>query len=191
MEAGKRRQRRSIRWVGHDYAQAGAYFVTICTHGHVCLFGRVVDDIMQLNAAGTAVERCWDAIPGHFPQVALDAFVVMPNHVHGIVVIGNVGARHASPVPGDAEGAAERDEGARAKGAPARSLGAIVGSYKAAVSRQINRMRASAGESVWQRNYYEHVIRNARQLHRIRRYIEANPANWAVDRENPAARARP
>jgi len=107
MEARKRRQRRSIRWVGHDYAQAGFYFVTICTHGHVSLFGRVMDNVMELNAAGRAVERSWRAIPTHFPQVELDAFVVMPNHVHGILIItpsdgpmaiGAVGAYNDSPV---------------------------------------------------------------------------------------------
>jgi len=189
MSERKRGQRRSIRWAGRDYAQAGWYFVTICTADRQNPLGRIEGAEMRLSQMGQVAEGCWQAIPDHFAGVALDAFIVMPNHVHGIIVISDEGARHASPVPGDAEGAAERDEAARAKGAPARSLGAIVGSYKAAVCRRIHEIGAVAGRSVWHRNYYEHVIRNARQLQRIRQYIAANPANWAVDRENPEARS--
>lgn len=172
-DAMRKHQRQSIRWFAYDYAQAGAYFVTICTHDHVCLFGRVVGEAMELNPAGKAVWECWYAIPRHFPQVALDEFIVMPNHVHGIVVIGDGRARHASPLP------------ARPQGLGRRSVGSIVGAYKSSVCRRVNAIGGTPGAVLWQRNYYEHVIRNERQLSRIRRYIAENPANWMLDYENP------
>jgi REP element-mobilizing transposase RayT len=94
--------RRSIRLKGYDYSKAGAYFVTVCTHNRKCLFGDIVDGKMVFNAAGHAAAQCWHAIPDHFPNALLDAFVVMPNHVHGIVVIPMiVGARHAVPLQGN------------------------------------------------------------------------------------------
>ena len=209
--------RRSIRWFAYDYAQAGAYFVTICTHRQQCLFGRVVDDAMELNAAGQAVASCWRGIPTHYPDVVLDAFVVMPNHVHGILMISrdfgaDVGANNDSPVPGAADDVPARawdrigandysplptDEPAarddvrandyspvpgRARGT-SRTVGAIVRGFKIGVTKW---MRQNTDvRDVWQRNYYEHVIRSERQLSRIRRYIEANPANWMLDHENP------
>jgi len=97
----KKHHRRSIRLPGHDYAQAGAYFVTICTDDRQCLFGRVDNAEMRLNHLGQIADECWRMIPAHFGNVELDAFVIMPNHVHGIIVITDVGvgATHASPLP--------------------------------------------------------------------------------------------
>ncbi len=183
MEARKRHQRRSVRWVGHDYAQAGAYFVTICTHGHVCLFGRVVDGAMELNAAGRAVQRCWCGIPAHFSQVELDAFVVMPNHVHGVLII--VGADHGECVGANDPGANDDSPlpPARLARGTSNTLGSIVRGFKIGVTRWMR--RNTAVRDVWQRSYYEHVIRDQRALQRIRRYIGENPATWAHDEENP------
>jgi hypothetical protein len=96
----QRRHRRSIRLRGYDYSQAGAYFITICTQDRACLFGEIVDGEMRPNAAGRMVKQCWQEIPAHFSHVELDEFVVMPNHVHGILIITNtVGTTHASPQP--------------------------------------------------------------------------------------------
>lgn len=170
------RGRRSIRLSGYDYAQAGAYFVTVCAHQRQCLFGDVVNKKMVLNEAGKIVRACWDEIPAHFPHAELDAFVVMPNHIHGIIVIVDHGSRDTAcrvptmesfgkPVPG--------------------SLPTIVRSFKSAVTRHINQSRDTPGQPVWQRNYYEHIVRNEHALNRIRNYIETNPARWAHDRENP------
>jgi len=92
---GNQHRRRSIRLQGYDYGQAGAYFVTISTYNRLFLFGQVMDGEMCLNDVGQIVEKCWSEIPGHFPHVALDAFVVMPNHIHGIIVLNDVGAQHA------------------------------------------------------------------------------------------------
>ena len=97
----EKHHRRSIRLKGYDYTRAGAYFVTICTKDGACLFGDVADGVMRLNQMGHIVRQCWLAIPDHFPHVLLDEFVVMPNHVHGILVImptHDVGATHASPL---------------------------------------------------------------------------------------------
>ncbi|MEO7104677.1 MAG: hypothetical protein ABI119_15195, partial [Gemmatimonadaceae bacterium] len=147
--------RRSIRLNGYDYAQPGAYFIPICTHDRSWLFGEIIDQNMRLNVAGLAAETAWAAIPTHFPRVRLDAFVVMPNHVHGIIVITptieitpgglsaydhplrspdpirSVRATHASPQP------------RRPTGPPRSSLGAILGSYKSAAARQINRLHGT------------------------------------------------
>ncbi len=169
----RKHRRRSIRWFAYDYAQAGAYFVTICTADRQGPLGQVEGVEVRLSGLGQIAATCWRAIPEHFEDVELDAFVVMPNHVHGIIVIGDGRARHASPLQG------------AAKGPERRSVGSIVGAYKSAVTRRIRETGGTPGAALWQRNYYEHVIRSEQQLSRIRRYIEANPANWMSDHENP------
>ena len=191
-----RHRRRSIRLKGYDYAQAGAYFVTLCTQDRLCLFGEVVDGEMRLNAWGEIARQCWADIPSHFPRVELDTFVIMPNHMHGIIILMKdtmVGARHAVPQRDTAHqrhvvpqpqppyiGQRERF------GQPvAGSLATIMRSYKSAVTKRLNALRGTAGTPVWQRNYYEHIIRNDRALIAIREYILNNPIQWAVDRENP------
>lgn len=177
----QRRHRRSIRLRGYDYSQAGAYFVTVCAHDRMCLFGEIADGKMRLNEAGRIVQQCWDQIPEHFHHVELGEFIVMPNHVHGIIVIAetpNVGARHAVPL--HAVPLPEKF----CKPVPG-SIPTIVRSFKSAVTKRINELRDTPGASVWQRNYYEHVIREGESLHRIREYIANNPTQWELDRENP------
>ena len=167
----ERRHRRSIRLKGYDYSQPGAYFITICTQDRACLFGDVMGGEMRLNEYGHIVWRCLEEIPLHFPHAELDAFVVMPNHVHGIVILtvqnGVFGKmeQFGKPVPG--------------------SIPTIVRSFKSATTRHINALRGTPGAPVWQRNYYEHIIRNEESLNRIREYIVTNPMRWALDRENP------
>ncbi len=170
--------RRSIRLKGYDYTHVGAYFVTLCTQNHECLFGEVVDGEMQLNAYGRIVQACWDEIPIHFPNVELDAFVIMPNHIHGIIVLAErpniVGARHAVPLR-NVERFGDPIQG---------SMPTIIRSFKSAATKRINEMRSAPGTPVWQRNYYEHIIRDEETLNLIRQYIVDNPLNWALDREN-------
>ena len=167
----KKHHRRSIRLKGYDYCQVGAYFVTIVTQDRVCLFGAVVDGEMRLNDAGRMVAQCWQQIPAHFPHVELDEFVMMPNHVHGIIIV--VGARHAVPLP-------ERF------GKPVSgSLPTIIRSFKSAATKRINELRGTTGTRVWQRNYYEHIIRDEQSWDRIREYIVNNPLQWELDRLNP------
>ncbi len=134
----RRLNRRSIRLRGYDYTHPGAYFVTIVTQDRVHLFGEVVGGDIRLNAYGQIVRRCWQEIPMHFPNAALDDFVVMPNHVHGIIVLTDtnvVGATHASPQPH------ENASPARPHGPQRRSVASIVGSFKSVVARRINALR--------------------------------------------------
>jgi putative transposase len=173
--------RRSIRLKGYDYTQAGAYFVTICTKDRACLFGDVADGVMRLNQMGHIVRQCWLAIPNHVPHVLLDEFVVMPNHVHGIIVImptHDVGATYASPLQND-------DTPTRPRGPQPRSVASIVGSFKSAAAKRINEQRGTPGAPIWQRNYYEHIIRDDESLNLIRNYIADNPLRWQIDAENP------
>ena len=170
------RFRKHIRLTGFDYRQNLAYFITVCTSGRQCVFGTVVDDHVLLTQRGLIAQRCWNELLQHHPFIELDAFIVMPNHIHGIVCItqNHVAATPASPLPTPAHGPA------------ARSISAVIGSYKSAVTRTINRLRPGAATRLWQPNFYEHVIRSDRALDLIRQYILDNPLRWAADEENPA-----
>ena len=172
--------RRSIRLSGYDYSQAGAYFVTIVTHDRKCLFGRVKDGEMELNEAGKMVEQVWLEIIRHFDGVNVDTFVVMPNHIHGIIEIikdnrsSGVGATHESPLP------------TQGNGPKPGSIGVIVGLFKATVSKKYHEMTNTQNTRLWQRNYYEHVIRDDKDYQVIYDYILTNPLNWERDEENQA-----
>jgi putative transposase len=161
--------RRSIRLMRYDYARPGAYFVTVCSYNRECLFGRMVNGAMELNDAGEMVKSVWDELPAHYGNVLMDQFIIMPNHVHGIIVLTNniVGAGF-KPAPTKRHGLPE-----------------IVRAFKTFSSRRINLSRGMPGVPVWQRNYYERVVRNENDLFRIRRYIESNPAQWEDDENNP------
>jgi REP element-mobilizing transposase RayT len=181
--------RRSIRLRDYDYRSAGAYFLTICAFQRECLFGEVVEGEMQLNDMGAIVVECWQGIPCHFPNSDLDGFVIMPNHVHGIVVLDDpVGARHASPsscMHGETRARHASPLRDFPSGPAPRSIGAIVGSFKSAVSKRINTLRDNPGCPVWQRDYYDRVIRNMDELIHARTYIINNPLQWERDKENP------
>ncbi len=169
----ERKHRRSrMRLAGYDYGRAGAYFVTICTEEHRCVFGRIVDDMMVLNDAGRIVNLVWEELQEHHVGVATDAFVIMPNHVHGIVIL----APDEIPQGAGEEGAMNRIP----------TLGDVVRGFKARVTIGINRMRSVSGVRVWQRNYYEHVVRGEKDLERVRQYIIENPGRWYEDHYNPA-----
>jgi len=163
--------RRSLRLPAYNYAQAGAYFVTLVTHARECLFGQVIDGEMRLNALSEVVAEEWQRTADVRREVELDVFVVMPNHAHGIVVFNPVGAHGCAPLPQPFR--------------PPRSLGSFVAGFKAAVTKRINGIRGTPELPVWQRNYHEHVIRNEEDRDRIRQYIAGNPTCWDQDRENP------
>ena len=174
--------RRSLRLGGFDYARPGTYFVTVrARDGSPTAFGRASANGVQLNAAGRIAEACWLRIPEHFPGVQLDAFVIMPDHVHGILRIRrgqdtrSVGAQHAAPL----HFPVRPTIASRAHVVPA-SLGAIVRSFKSAVSKRVNEMRGAPGAPVWQRNYFDRIIRDKHELHRARCYIRANPLRLAA-----------
>ncbi|NJM41641.1 MAG: hypothetical protein HC853_13225 [Anaerolineae bacterium] len=187
--------RRSIRLPDYDYAQSGAYFITICTQSRELLFGDVVNDGMVLSELGQMVEAHWQNISAHFDQLALDAFVVMPNHLHGILVLVDSGtpamerAKHFGDATGQL-GLHSRNASPlrRGDGTQAGSVAAIVQNFKSVTTRKINQMRGLVGRTVWQRNYHERVIRDARELEAKRKYIADNPMQWALDAENPNVR---
>ncbi len=186
--------RRSIRLNGYDYTQTGAYFVTVCMQNHECLFGEITDGQMVLNDTGRIVNDCWNNIPVHFPHVELDEFIIMPNHVHGIFVIvgANVGATHVDVTHIDvmhvgATHASPLQQTSTPCGPKRHSVGAIVGSFKSAVTKRTNEIQNTPGAKLWQRNYYEHIIRDENNMNRIREYIMNNPLKWESDRENPKA----
>jgi putative transposase len=185
-----RHHRRSIRLQGYDYTLTGAYFVTLCTWDRSCLFGDIVDAAMAPSAFGLVVASYWEKIVVHAAHVSLDASVLMPNHVHGILVLtGDHRAEAESattedapfdPAAGDGSPAAQRPHGTQPG-----SLGAVLQNWKSTATRRINQMRHTPEARVWQDNYFEHIIRNERELWAIRQYIENNPAQWAQDRERP------
>ena len=192
----KMHHRRSIRLPGCDYASPGSYFVTVCTHQRKLLFGEVIDGQMRRNALGDIVHAEWYATERVRSEVRLDAFVVMPNHLHGILEIIEVGARRRLAPDADAKMADGKTathrvaptEGVRSRphGPAPGSIGAILGQIKSLTKKAINKTRGTPGRPVWQPNYHEHVIRNEKELQRIREYICNNPLRWPSDRENPA-----
>lgn len=177
-----RQRRRSIRLKGYDYSKAGAYFVTIVTHNRACLFGEVVNEEMRLNELGEIVRNEWFRSAEIRREIQLnpDEFVVMPNHIHGIVWIADDDMVGATGRMVDVVGATGRSP------LPPRSLASFIAGFKSGVTKCINQHRRTPGAPVWQRNYYEHIIRNEASLVRSREYIVNNPMQWALDRENPA-----
>nr|WP_290668227.1 transposase [Ardenticatena sp.] len=181
----EKHHRRSIRLKGYDYAQPGAYFVTICTQHRACLFGAVVGGEMRVNDAGRMVQRWWDELNRKFPTVQTDAFVVMPNHIHGIIII-----HPADTHPNDTRDAHAGKRGVHRGAYIGAPLPKIVQWFKTMTTNEYIRHVKNDGwppfhKRLWQRNYYEHIIRNEQSLNRIRRYIVENPLRWYLDRENP------
>jgi putative transposase len=167
--------RQGLRLKGYDYSQAGAYFVTICAHGKACLFGDVIGSEVKVNELGRKVQAVWDDLPVHYPHVATDAFVVMPNHVHGVVVLRDVGAGFKPARTAEPARTALRRHG----------LSEIVRAFKTFSARRINEFRETSGAPVWQRNYYEHIIRDDADYNRIAEYVANNPQRWAEDSLHP------
>jgi putative transposase len=155
--------RKSIRLAGYNYAEPGTYFVTICVQDRRCCLGEVDGDVVVLSEIGKQVERCWRSLAVKYPQVDLDEFVIMPNHLHGLVVINPVGA--GSPRP--------------------PTLGQMIGYFKYQSTVQINTTAQTPGRKFWKRNYYEHIVRTDASLNSIREYIHTNPMRWSDDIHNP------
>ncbi len=163
-------QRRSIRLKEYDYSQDGVYFVTICVKNRENLFGKIENDKMFLNEYGKVAEKFWLEIPFHYPSVSLDEFVIMPNHLHGILVIkkNTVGAQNLVPLQNKFQ-----------KIIP-RSLGTIIRGYKSGMTKWVR--KNTNIHTIWHRNYYEHIIRDEQDWEKIRDYIIKNPEMWKKDR---------
>ena len=247
-------RRRSIRLRDYDYSVDGAYFVTICTNDRKCLFGKILNGKMILNDHGKIAAREWLRTEKIRKNIKLDAFTVMPNHIHGIVIISTVGAYCNTPLsicntsrsismcntplpitPTSIDGTSTRIIGTplpinntpipiappqtgnipppidnthnffdtasqqientfqcfdntppqpKPLRSPANNLGSIIRGYKSTVAKQINVLRDTPGTPIWQRNYYEHIVRDENDMCRIREYIRNNPANWQQDSSN-------
>ena len=177
------RNRRSIRLKGYDYSSEGAYFVTICTEYWKFDFGNIVENKMKLTRIGEIAKQYWFKIPEHFKNVKLDEFVVMPNHVHGIIIIeNNIGIREKNNV--GVQNFEPLQKKNKYQHIIPKSLGSIIRAYKSAVTMWCNKDN-NANYFRWQRNYYEHIIRNNQELNKIRDYIIKNPEKWEFDRNNP------
>ncbi|MDP2586322.1 MAG: hypothetical protein Q8P32_00920 [Candidatus Komeilibacteria bacterium] len=168
--------RHSIRLPEHDYSQSGIYFVTICCYEKQHFFGEINDGRMLLSPIGQIAKQCWLDISQHFRNVILDEYVIMPNHVHGLIEIvnhnHNVGAQNFAPLRGSQN---------KFQVMP-RSLGSIIRGYKIGVTKWCRQNNMEYFK--WQRNYYERIIRDEMELFRVRKYIKNNPVNWQTDKNN-------
>ena len=167
------RERKRIRLKRYDYSQDGYYFVTICAENREEWFGKVEKGEMILNQYGKIANQCWDDLPNHYLNCSLDSFVVMMNHIHGIIVILN---KDVTIV------------GNGLKPFPTHGLSEMIRGFKTFSSRKINEEIKNDNKFQWQKSFYDHVIRNETELYRIRDYIKNNPLKWDLDRENPSSR---
>ena len=184
----EKRSRRLIRLKGFDYSQPGAYFVTLVSKSRKCIFGRVEGNHIRHNEISELVVNCWLSISDHFDNTRLDEFVLMPNHLHGIIFIHEIlGKGEASPgiITSPVESISGDASPLRPRGTQSGSLSAIIQNFKSISTRKVNRLYYNPGNKIWQRNYYERIIRNERELNATREYIRDNPFNWELDKENP------
>ena len=200
---------KQYRYKNYDYSEDGFYFITICTKNRVELFGDIVGDEMVLSEDGKIAEKFWLKISGHFPFVKLDEFVIMPNHIHGIINIvpagennnenNNVGTGHCPvhtvghcpvptvghcPVPTVGQCPVPTQKYSKFGHVMPKSISTIIGSFKSIVTKTINQ-KYKSDNIIWQPRFYDRIIRNENELNRIRQYIIDNPYKWALDRNNP------
>ena len=196
MNDRQNKRRRSLRLQGYDYSRPGAYFITICTKNGECLFGEIVADKMVMNDAGKMVQRIWNDLTLRFMNVELDELIIMPNHIHGIIILHGRGEPCVRPdathtivlvdhKPGD-----HKD---RPYGTLPDTVGRIIQAFKSETTHAYihgikNNGWPRFSGKLWQPNYYDHIIRNEKQFNKIRDYIINNPKKWQLDRENPIFR---
>lgn len=197
--------RRSIRLLQYDYSTPGSYFITTCTYDRRCLLGRIERSEILLSPQGKIVSTHWRNIARYYPNASLDAFQVMPNHVHAVIVIHSEAPTHLEPIHESALPLAHELSYVQSPVNPFRLpslldmlsheqwkkarrqmlLSSIIGRLKMQTAKAINTLQASPGTAFWQEDYYEHIIRGQHELQAIRKYIAQNPDNWGDDPENP------
>jgi REP element-mobilizing transposase RayT len=186
MTVFKHLRRNSLRLKGFDYSTDGAYFITICTNNRICYFGEVANGQMNLNNPGSLVKESWIELPEHFKDIVLDEFVVMPNHVHGIIIIlkelkelqeNNRGKNYSYN-----KGSMNQIPTGTALYYPLITISLIIRYYKAKTSKVLH--DKGNLDFRWQRNFYDHIIRNETDFKNIQEYIFNNPQQWEFDREN-------
>ncbi|WP_019498091.1 transposase [Pseudanabaena sp. PCC 6802] len=185
----EKHHRRSIRLKGYDYSAAGSYFITICTHQRECLFGEISNGEMHLNQYGQIIAEEWQRSSVIRQEIELDLWAIMPNHFHGIVIItDNVGANGRLPLlppPMQSDPSSLPDRTFARSSMQPKSLSSLIAGFKSATTKHINIARNSPSSPVWQRNYYEHIIRDETSCQKIRQYIQTNPIAWEIDRLHP------
>lgn len=174
-QGAKRYHRHSVRLKDYDYSSPGAYFITVVTHKHMCIMGKVISGVMKTNTLGLIAQECWQQIPDHFPNTFIEPFMLMPNHIHGIITIyeDDRSTIYRAPTTITTERFGKPVIG---------SIPTIIRTYKATVSRRARRELGM--DKIWQRNYYEHIIRNQDEMEHISAYILNNPQTWSDDPEN-------
>jgi putative transposase len=180
--------RRSVRLKGYDYAQNGAYFFTIVVKGRECLFGNIMSGEMVLNDAGGMVQTVWDQLPEYYTGIHPDIFQIIPNHLHGIIILNNTKSRVGAGPCACPENE-QKTQGQPQGIAPTVSLPDVVRRFKTLTTKRYidgvkNHNWPPFPGRLWQRNYYEHVIRKGNGLRKLREYILNNPKKWEIDREN-------
>ena len=173
--------RRSIRLRNYDYATPGMYFLTLCTQHREPWLGKIIDGKFDPTEDGEIAIAAWQSLPQRFPNIRLDAFVAMPNHVHGILEIVN-------ELPGTGREMVVR--AGRGDPAPTMGVGNVVAYFKYQTTKMINQKSGQAGRRIWQRNYWERVVRHDQELTNFRNYIVTNPQRWDCDRLNPRTQCR-
>ena len=171
-------RRRSTRLKDGDYSRSGGYFVTVCTFHRTSLFGKIVNGRMELNDFGRIVENEWFKSSLIRREIELDAFQIMPNHLHGIIFIQE---NFNKLISGDSVGA----NGRSPLQMKPKSLSSFISGFKSSVTKQINMLQGTPGQNIWQRNFYDRIIRNDDELHKIQEYIVNNPLKWELDKDNP------
>jgi putative transposase len=177
--------RRSIRLKGYDYSQAGAYFVTLAVQNRDCILGEIKNSNVILSDVGRITAASWEWLASQYPYVELSEWIVMPNHLHGILVIHPDGGENSAA---GIDGSGPCWGGSRTaptRSAPTKPLGGLIGAFKTVSTKKWNVMNHTPGAVLWQRNYYEHIIRNDQEWESISRYIIANPINWVKDENFP------
>jgi REP element-mobilizing transposase RayT len=175
-----------------DYSQDGYYFITTCVKDRECIFGEIIDDSMKLNEYSIILKDCWFDLPNHYPNIKLDAFCIMPNHIHGIIVIDNpvivetglkpVSTTHSQPVYMNSTNSTDPIKTEPAIIIERHGLFEFVRALKTFSARRINLLKQEIGHSVWQSRFHDHIIRDDDSLQRIREYIVNNPTTWQDDK---------
>lgn len=186
--------RRSIRLNGYNYSQDGAYFVTLCIQNREPVLGNIQDQNMVLSKIGEIIQNSWLWLFDNYDYLVLDEWVIMPNHLHGIIIIrkhdnnGNRDIKKGNSFGccrgGSRTAPTETQIITKPSNQSCKSLGRIIVAFKTVSTKHVNIFCNSAGEVLWQRNYYEHIIRNQQEIDRIREYIRLNPFNWQSDENN-------
>jgi putative transposase len=167
----------STRLQNWDYASEGAYFITICTKDRKHFFGEIENEKIKLSQVGVIADLIWYEIKNHAKNIELGEFVVMPNHIHGILILdnpNNVEKRHAFSLPSEQNIGQQRFQNQGKN-----TISSIVGSYKSAVTKHAHRL---GFEFAWQPSFYDHIIRNAQSFENIQNYISSNQKNWKKDK---------